>query len=144
VGALRPRAGFQLFQPISMPFGFEFESCEMVMFTGIPTACLRYSDGVSVINIFEAKSRDRVPPSRASITGQDLPRGEAFATVQLDWTMCIVMGARTLEGTMGIARSLDVEGARAKLDKLARAFRVPETAVLSMRNQGCGLDCIAA
>ena len=141
---LRPRAGFPLFQPISMPFGFEFESCEMVRFSGIPTACLRYSDGVAVINVFEAKARDPVPPSNAQITYRALPRGESLAMVQLDRTMCVVMGGRTVEGTVMIARSLDVEDARSKLNGLARTFNVPEPVLMNMRNQGCGLDCIAA
>src|SRR5204863_855430 len=92
VGALRPKAGFQLFQPISMPFGFEFESCELVRLGGIPTACLRYSDGVAVINIFEAKARDTVPASRATIKFKELPKGEALATVQLGSTMCVIIG----------------------------------------------------
>jgi negative regulator of sigma E activity len=144
VAALRPKAGFELYQPLSMPLGYEFESGEMVLFDGRPTACLRYSDGVAIVNVFQAQAHDLTPQMNPRIMFQDLPRGEAFASCQIGTTMCVVIGARTKEGVAMIARSLDTEDARRKMEALSRGFHVSFSTLAAIRNHGCGMDCIAA
>src|SRR5205085_1910213 len=127
--------------PISMPCGYEFESCEMVRMHDVPTACLRYSDGVAVVTVFETPCHDRTA-SNGSIVGQVLPRGESLALCRRGGINCVVVGPRKLDGIMMIARSLDIQQERVLLTSLARRFNYRETDLVSIRNRGLGIDCM--
>ncbi len=143
VEPLRRKVGFEICLPNSMPAGFQFESCEIVRLNDTPTACLRFSDGLAAINIFESRTAEGFTLT-PGIIAKTLPRGEAIAMCQVGRTSCAVMGPRLMEGVVMIAKALDTDSARNKMESLSRTFGVPIASVIDLRNQGLGLDHIAA
>lgn len=143
VRPLRGSAGFEICLPASMPAGYQFESCELVRLQDAPTACIRYSDGLAALTVFETQVKGSLRLVDG-VVARSLPRGEAIAVCQIGRTSCTVMGPRSVQGIMIIARALDTDEARAKMSLISQTYRVPIDAVVEYRNQGLCLDDMAA
>lgn len=144
VAALRRAAGFPVLVPISMPMGFEFETAEMVRLDGVPNACLRYTDGMAGLTIFERPVSRPSSGVHAPVLSRPLPRGEAVAMTVHGRTACIVVGAREPDGLMAILRALDPEREDELMHRLQDKFRPPARILASVRENGLGMDCLAA
>ncbi|MGC8666856.1 MAG: sigma-E factor regulatory protein RseB domain-containing protein [Chthonomonadales bacterium] len=144
VARLRRAAGFPILVPISMPMGFEFESAEMVRLNGVPNACLRYTDGMAGLTIFEKPVDRPNSGAHAPVLSRPLPRGEAIAMTVHGRMACIVVGAREPDGLMAILRALDPEREDELLHRFKDAFRPPPHILAASRQRGLGMDCLAA
>ena len=144
VASLSRAAGFRVLVPISMPTGFEFEAAEMVRLNGVPNACLRYTDGMAGLTIFEKPTGRPTSGGHAPVLSRSLPRGEAIAMTVHGHTACIVVGAREPDGLMAILRALDPEREDELMHRFQDTFRLPAHILTDSREHGLGMDCLAA
>lgn len=144
VSSLEKRAMFKICQPMCMPCGYAFEACELVDLGGVPVACLRYTDGLANITVYENVARGPRPAGHSPIEWQLLPRGEAMAACSYGPLDIAVMGNVEVKGLLDVARSIDLDDETAALDGLNRRFGVSHARLMAMRDEGIGLDTIAA
>ncbi len=142
IGRLRRAAGFEVCAPVSMPQGYAFESCEMVRLSGAPTACLRYTDGLAMVTVFEQVAESDLPGESTMV--QTLPRGEAVARVHRRRMLCTVIGPREPEGILMIARAMNMEADQSMLADISRRYRMPVATLVALRNRGLCVDSLAA
>jgi hypothetical protein len=143
-GALRKWARMELLLPMSMPRGFEFESGELISLGGAPTFCLRYSDGLAVITLFQTQTARTMQTPYQSVAWKMLPRGESVAVSGQTHVSTVVMGPRDSEGIMIVARSLDRQRESDALEQIRLKYRLTHPQIRGLRDQGLSLDCLAA
>jgi len=143
VAALRKRARFDIYVPLAMPGGFEFEACELALSRGQPAAVLYYTDGVANITVCQRPIRSGPPAGLRAVMWEALPRGESTVITVYRRTALMVFGPRDVHGLMPIARALDADRERVLLDRLARQYRIERSVLVEMRNRGLGVDSMA-
>ncbi len=144
ISPLRKIATFEIYIPVSMPAGFEFESCEMALLNGSPVACLRFSDGASMITICQSWLAEPVPNGYRPMACQSLARGETMVLSAYRRTSFMVVGPREKEGMLCIPKSFDNDREREILSRLSKQSRLPISKLISIRTGGIGLDHLAA
>jgi hypothetical protein len=127
-----------------MPRGFEFESAELVSLGGTNTVCLRYSDGLAMITIFQTQTSQTVDPSYQSVAWKMLPRGENAAVSGRTRVTSVVIGPRESDGIVTVARALDRQREIDTLSALRDQYGVSGSFLERLRDRGIGVDCIAA
>lgn len=142
ISSLRKAAGFEITLPTSMPRGYRFDSCEMVLLHGTRTACLRYTDGMAMVDVFESRADAQQPVAGTLL--KRLPRGETLAAKIHGGTTCVVVGPRDPEGILMVARALDIHVERHLVGRLSQTARIPPSIMVAMRDRGMGLDVVAA
>jgi hypothetical protein len=144
IESLRRYAGFDITLPISMPCEYEFENGEVVMVGGCRTVCLRYTNGITRLTIYQAPVVIQRAESSLFIRSWQLPLGEGVVNRRYGPMNYLVVGHCDLQGLLHVAIALDRRRAHAHLNELARTFRVPSGILANMRNHGMSLDAIAA
>lgn len=140
VGRLRRLANFEIFQPLWMPGGYEFENCELISLNGALTTCLRYTDGLGAVTVFQTRAPEPRPPGFRAGGWSRLPLGEAMIAIRWGQMDITVLGNREIGGLEPVVRALDNRRERAYLSRLERSFRVAPATLTAMRNQGMGID----
>jgi len=144
VGRLRRAAKFEVLQPLWMPGGYEFENAELVSINGTPTTCLRYTDGIGTITLFQTRAKERRPADYRAIGWCQLPLGESMVALSWGQMDITVMGNREVGGLEQVARALDNRQERAYLERLERTYHVDPKTLTAMRNQGMSVDTMGA
>lgn len=144
VGEMSRAAGFPVRLPISMPGGYEFEYGTLVRMQKRVTACLRYTDGLSDLTVFQAPTEERPGPEEGVFRAMTLPLGEGVVDYRSRGMDIKVVGHLEPEGLAAVAACLD--GAREKYwtDRLRKQFGPKGPLVASLRDRGLGLDAVAA
>lgn len=144
IESLRRHAGFDITLPVSMPREYEFENGEVVIVGGRRTVCLRYTNGMTNLTIYQTPAAVRRSESSLLMRSWKLPLGDGMVNRSCGPMNYMVIGHCDLQGLLNVARALDRDRARQCLNKLARTFRVPPGILAKMRNRGMSLDAIAA
>ena len=143
-GSLKRWKNVEVILPLSMPRGFEFESAELVSLGGTPTVCLRYSDGLAMITIFQTQTSHTVDPSYQSVAWKMLPRGENVAVSGRTRVTSVVIGPRESDGIVTVARALDRQREIDALSLLRDQYDASGSLLERLRDRGMGVGCIAA
>lgn len=144
IQSLRRYADFDITLPISMPREYEFENGEVVMMGGRRTVCLRYTNGMTYLTIYQTPALERRSESSLLMRSWMLPLGEGMVNRSCGPMNYMVIGHCDLQGLLHVACALDRDQARRRLNELARTFRVSLGILANMRNCGMSLDAIAA
>ena len=143
-GSLKRWADVDIILPLSMPRGYEFEAAELIFLAGTPTICLRYSDGLAVITIFQTQTAQAVKQPYEEVAWKMLPRGESVAVSGQTRVTSVVMGPRESDGVVSVARCLDRTRERTARAQLQQRFAIKPEKLARLRDLGWGVDCIAA
>jgi negative regulator of sigma E activity len=143
-GALKKWARMDVLLPISMPRGFEFETGELISLGGAPTFCLRYSDGLAVITLFQTQTARTTQQPYQSVAWKMLPRGESVAVSGQTHVSTVVIGPRDSEGIMTVARAIDRQRESDALEQLGMKYRLTFNQMTGLRDRGLSVDCLAA
>jgi hypothetical protein len=134
--------------PVSMPGGFEFERCELIMDGPSPTVCFRYTDGWSWLSIFQSRreSPANVPGVKVfrSLQYARTPMGDTALAYRAGEMTFTLIGRVEMKGLVCITNALDPHREQAYLQDTSKAFKVPLTTLANMRSQGLGVDTINA
>ena len=141
-GALKKWASIDIILPMSMPRGFEFEAGEVISLAGTPAVCLRYTDGLAVITLFQTQTSRAVQESYQSVAWKMLPRGENIAVSGQTQITTVVIGPRESDGIVTVARALERQREMECRSAVTRDYGMDGRAIASLRDRGLGLDCI--
>jgi hypothetical protein len=144
VSELGRAAGFRVRLPISMPGGYEFEFGTLVRMQKRPTACLRYSDGLSDLTVFQSPSQGPPGPDAGVFRAMAMPLGETVVEYRSRGMEVKVVGHMEAEGLAAVAACLDSAREQYWTDRLRRQFGAKGPLVASLRDRGLGLDAVAA
>ncbi len=142
-GALKKWADIDIILPMSMPSGYEFEAGELISLAGTPAVCLRYTDGLAVITLFQTQTSRAVQESYQSVAWKMLPRGENIAVSGQTQVTTVVIGPRESDGIVTVARALEQTRELQLRTEILKEYGVDGKTVQALRDRGLGLDCIA-
>jgi len=143
VAELERRMGYALSLPITMPGGFEFDSCELVALDGMNTACLHYTDGLSNLTICQSKSKDRRPLGYRMLNASYHPQGDVMVACGVGDMDFMVIGHGEVNGLALVARALDSGRETAVASKLASVYGVSRDDMRAARTAGIAMDVLA-
>jgi negative regulator of sigma E activity len=142
-GSLSKWGGIDIQLPLSMPRGYELEAAELISLANTPTVCLRYSDGLAVITIFQTQSAKAVEQSYENVAWKMLPRGESLAVSGQTRVTSVVMGPRESDGIVSVARALDRQRESDARERIALDYGIRPAEISRLRGLGLGMDCLA-
>lgn len=135
---------FNVTVPVRMPPGFEFEQCELMRLQSESTVCLRYTDGISNITIFESKDGVNLPSNVSFLQAGRYSDGDYIVTYHVGCMDYAVMGQNDPMDLQWVAKSLDSTFEHHYASRLISMHPKLSSAIMNLRGQGFGLDEIDA
>jgi negative regulator of sigma E activity len=144
IGKMRRIVGFDVCIPYAMPAGYEFQHCEAVSFNGMPATCLRYTDGMADITVYQSASSESLAASRPSLKMSVHPLGNTVVEYRNGPANFMIVGRTEQDGLLDVARALNMDRERTILNYFGKNYVVPSSALTVMRNRGMGTDVMDA
>lgn len=144
IGLLRKATGFEVCVPYSMPAGYELERCELITTKGTQTSCLRYTDGLSSLSVYQSRAKETRPADFQACRTARHSFGDNMVNYASGSMNFMLIGRIEMKGMLVITNMLDTNRERTFLDTIARTFRMPASTLGGMRNLGMGIDTIDA
>jgi hypothetical protein len=144
IGKMRRLVGFDVCVPFAMPAGYEFQHCEVVAFNGTPATCLRYTDGMSDITVYQSAAGESLAANRPSLKVSVHALGNTVVEYRNGPANFMIVGRTEQAGLLDVARALNMDRERTILNYFGKNYVVPASALAVMRNRGIGTDVMDA
>ncbi|MEP6756232.1 MAG: sigma-E factor regulatory protein RseB domain-containing protein [Chthonomonadales bacterium] len=144
IQSLSKLVDFDICMPYIMPGGYEFEYAEVVVTKGQRSTCIRYTDGISEISLFQTRSpTKRAPDYLLKRSGTD-GLNNIFFTFEKGPMNFAAVGHLDPAGLDEMFERMNMDQERAFLDYLARNYRIHLTDLETLRDQGLCIDTLNA